>query len=87
MDAAYSYNFDTPKYLIMYSESSRNAYGYPRGYRIHSESMTKLLLPKEYRGYRSRAWAEYQVRNRFSLFSYISVKDKQLKMAGSERVW
>ena len=61
MQAAYKFNFDTPKYLVMYNEAEKNRFGHSRGYRILSDGMTKVLLPKTYRGFKSRTWAEYQV--------------------------
>ena len=61
LEAGYKYNFTTPKYLIMYNERKKNRFGQSRGYRIMSEGMSNVLLPRNYRGFRSRAWAEYQV--------------------------
>ena len=60
-EAAYRFNFTTPKYLVMYNENKKNKFGHSKGYRIVSDAMSKVLLPTTYRGFRSRAWAEYQV--------------------------
>ena len=60
-NATYQYNFNTPKYLIVYNEKEKNKFGDHRGYRIVSEAMSKMLLPDDYRGLRSRSWTRYQV--------------------------
>ena len=62
LDAAYKYNFDSPKYLVVFNENEKNRFGDHRGYRIVSEAMSKLLLPDSYRGFRSRSWTGSQVR-------------------------
>ena len=61
MEAAYKFNFSNPKYLIMYNEDEKNKFGNSKGYRIVTDAMSKVLLPDEYRGFRSRAWTTYQV--------------------------
>ena len=68
MEAAYKFNFSNPKYLIMYNEDEKNKFGNSKGYRIVTDAMSKVLLPDEYRGFRSRAWTTYQVRD-WSLFT------------------
>ena len=60
-EAAYKFNFSNPKYLITYNEAEKNKFGHSKGYRILADQISKVLLPKDYRGYRSRAWATYQV--------------------------
>ena len=60
-EAAYKYNFDTPKYLVMYNEQETNRYGDHKGYRILPEQMSKMLLPEDYRGAKARSWTNYQV--------------------------
>ena len=62
-EAAYQYNFDTPTYLVFINNKTTNIFGEARGYRILSTGTSKLLLPPEYRGGRSWAWAQYQVGN------------------------
>ena len=61
-EAAYQFNFSTPKYLVIYNDKEENKFKNKRGYRIYSEGMSKVLLPREYRGFRGRAWTEYQVK-------------------------
>lgn len=60
-EAAYHYNFETPKYLVFTNEHSKNKYGNPRGYRLHISDAGKLVIPPEYRSARSFSWAQYQV--------------------------
>ena len=60
-EAAYKFNFDTPKYLIVYNEEEKTKYGDHRGYRLLNDGMSKMLLPEDYRGVKARAWTNYQV--------------------------
>lgn len=61
MEAAYKFNFDTPKYLVQYNNDAKNRFGYVKGYRIYSDSMVKVLMPEDDRTKDSWAWAKYQV--------------------------
>lgn len=61
LDAAYKYNFETPKYLLFSNERHKTAEGVPRSFRLHVNSMSKLLLPKNYGFERSVSWGRYQV--------------------------
>lgn len=60
-DAAYKYNFDTPKYLLMSNIGKHTPQNVRRSYRIKPSGMSKLLLPENYGFSRSISWARYQV--------------------------
>ena len=60
-DAAYKYNFDTPKYLLVSNSKKHTPQNVRRSYRIKPSGMSKLLLPENYGFSRSISWARYQV--------------------------
>ncbi len=59
-EAAYEFNFDTPRYLL-FSNNKSNVYGNPRSYRLVLESMSKQVLPDTWPLDEAYAWARYQV--------------------------
>ena len=62
MDGTYSYNFNTPKYLLFYNnETEKNPYGNPKSYRLIPVDMSKLLLPQDWQIDKAYQWARYQV--------------------------
>ena len=63
LEAVYKYNFETPKYLLVYSEEDRNINGHQNAkcYRIINKGMSKQMLPKGSGNEPSISWARYQV--------------------------
>ncbi len=66
MEAALKYNFDNPKYYLMYNNEHNNSYSNPRAYRILPVSMSKNILPEGWMIENGYDWARYQV----GLFGY-----------------
>ena len=60
-EALLKYNFDNPKYLVVYNEKEKNKYGNSRGYRIQVDSMVKQKYPDEYFVTKAAAWSKYQL--------------------------
>ncbi|XP_071156029.1 putative amine oxidase [copper-containing] [Mytilus edulis] len=60
-DAAYRFNFDAPKYLVMYNEQMKDNYGNVKSYRILNKGMTYQLLPRGYGNEPIASWARYQM--------------------------
>lgn len=60
-DAMYTYNFQTPKYLLISNYNKTTAEGLPRSYRVKLSGMSKMLLPDEYGFANSISWARHQV--------------------------
>lgn len=61
LEAAYKFNFDTPKYLIFHNENSTDKYGNPRAYRISLQGMSKQTLPIGRGAEPSVSWSRYQM--------------------------
>lgn len=59
--AAYKYNFDTPKYLLFSNNKFKTKQGIPRSYRLQIDGMTKSVLPVDKNSENSRTWARYQM--------------------------
>ena len=59
--AAYKYNFDTPKYHIFYSNSTRNEFGNPKAYRVAMRGMSKQILPEGVGMEPAVSWMRYQM--------------------------
>lgn len=60
-EALLSYNFDMPKYLLMYNENEKNKYGNYRSYRLQLNSMVKQMYPDDYFVTKSASWSKYQL--------------------------
>ena len=60
-EALLNYNFDNPKYLVVYNEKEKNKYGNPRGYRLQLNSMVKQKYPDDYFVTKAAAWSKYQL--------------------------
>lgn len=60
-EAAYKFNFDTPKYHLFYNNLKRNKFGVPRSYRLLSRGMSKQLLPEGLGNEPAMAWMRYQM--------------------------
>ncbi|XP_013418264.1 amiloride-sensitive amine oxidase [copper-containing]-like [Lingula anatina] len=60
-DALIKYNFDEPKYYVMYNAGANNSLGYPRGYRIYSNGFSKKMLPDGWSFENGISWARQQV--------------------------
>ncbi|XP_064609557.1 putative amine oxidase [copper-containing] [Liolophura sinensis] len=61
LEAAYTFNFDAPKYLIFHNENSTDKYGNPRAYRISLLGMSKQTLPIGRGAEPSISWSRYQM--------------------------
>lgn len=61
LEAAYKYNFDSPKYLTFYNNKSTNKFGVPKSYRLLSRGMTKSLLKQGEGNEPSASWSRYQM--------------------------
>jgi len=60
-NSLYSYNFSTPKYLLVSSYNDSNGEDIPRSYRILPSGMSKLLVPADFGFAKSIPWAQYQL--------------------------
>lgn len=60
-EAAIRYNFDHPKYYIVYNENEKNRYGNHRGYRIYSPNKIKQVYPDKHRATKHTEWSKYQI--------------------------
>lgn len=60
-EALLKYNFDLPKYLMIYNENAKNKYGNPRGYRLQLSSAVKQKYPDDYFVTKAAAWSKYQL--------------------------
>ncbi|XP_061163519.1 putative amine oxidase [copper-containing] [Saccostrea echinata] len=60
-EAAYKFNFDTPKYHLFYSNLKSNKFGEPRSYRLLSRGMSKQLLPEGKGNEPAMPWMRYQI--------------------------
>ncbi|XP_033749428.1 putative amine oxidase [copper-containing] [Pecten maximus] len=58
---AYKFNFETPKYLLFYSEQEKNAYGNPKAYRLVNKGMVKQLFSEGEGNEPAASWSRYQV--------------------------
>ena len=61
LEAAIKYDFDEPRYYLMYNNEHNNSYGNPRAYRILPLSMSKNILPEGWLLEKGYDWAKYQV--------------------------
>ncbi|PVD19729.1 hypothetical protein C0Q70_20220 [Pomacea canaliculata] len=61
LDALYNYNFDFPKYHLVYKEGQNTKYGVPRAFRLHQTGMSKQLLPKDVDNEATIPWARQQL--------------------------
>ncbi|XP_011438553.3 putative amine oxidase [copper-containing] [Magallana gigas] len=60
-EAAYKFNFDTPKYHLFYSNQKSNKFGVPKSYRLLNRGMSKQLLPENVGNEPAMAWMRYQM--------------------------
>ena len=61
MEAAYNFNFDTPKYLNFFNEVEKNRMGVKKGYRIQLGSILKQLYPEDWMITPMMSWSLYQM--------------------------
>ncbi|KAK7496907.1 hypothetical protein BaRGS_00011887 [Batillaria attramentaria] len=61
MEAVYDFNFDTPKYHIVYNNEEKTKYDVPRSYRLHMAGISKQLLPEGLSNERTLPWARHQL--------------------------
>ena len=60
-NATIKYDFDKPKYYIVYNENEKNKYENVRGYRILSKGNVKQIYPDDHAGTRATEWSKYQL--------------------------
>ncbi|XP_013403897.1 amiloride-sensitive amine oxidase [copper-containing]-like [Lingula anatina] len=60
-EALVSYIFEEPKYYVICNQKAYNSVGYPKGYRIFSNSFSKQLLPEGWQAENGFSWSRYQV--------------------------
>ena len=60
-EALLNYNFDMPKYLVVYNDKQKNKYGSHRSYRLQLNSMVKQKYPDDYFVTKAAAWSKYQL--------------------------
>jgi diamine oxidase len=60
-DAALKYNFEAPKYYLMYNKNETNPYGHERAYKLTVNGMSKMLLPENEGIEAGLSWARYQL--------------------------
>ncbi|XP_048735482.2 putative amine oxidase [copper-containing] [Ostrea edulis] len=62
-EAAYKYNFSSPKYHVVYTEDEahKDKFGNRKGYRILHRGMSKSLLPEGFGNEPSASWMRYQM--------------------------
>ena len=61
LDAAYKFNFDTPKYLNFFNDMDKNRMGVKKGYRIQLGGMLKQLYPEDWMITPMMSWSLYQM--------------------------
>ena len=61
MEAAYNFNFDTPRYLNFFNEVEKNRMGVKKGYRIQLGSILKQLYPEDWMITPMMSWSLYQM--------------------------
>ena len=60
-EAAYKFNFDTPKYLNFYNDKKKNRMGVNKGYRIQLGGILKQLYPEDWIITPMMSWSLYQM--------------------------
>ncbi|CAL1544781.1 unnamed protein product [Lymnaea stagnalis] len=60
-EAVYDYNFNTPKYLLVYNEANKTEYGVNRAYRLQMNGMSKQMIPKGLGNEPTISWARHQL--------------------------
>ena len=61
IDAAYKFNFDTPKYLNFFNDAEKNRVGVKKGYRIQLGGIVKQLYPEDWMMVPMMSWSLYQM--------------------------
>ncbi|XP_068700535.1 diamine oxidase [copper-containing]-like [Montipora foliosa] len=61
LEAAYKFNFDTPKYLNFFNDAKQNSMGVRKGYRIQLEGILKQLYPEDWIITPIMSWSLYQM--------------------------
>ena len=61
LDAAYKFNFDTPKYLNFFNDAEKNRVGVKKGYRIQLGGILKQLYPEDWMMVPMMSWSLYQM--------------------------
>ncbi|KAK6189018.1 hypothetical protein SNE40_005071 [Patella caerulea] len=60
-EAAYKFNFDTPKYHIIHNNAEKTRFGVPKAYRIQMNGMSKQTLKENTRNEATVSWSRYQM--------------------------
>ena len=61
LEAAYKFNFDTPKYLNFFNDAKENSMGERKGYRIQLDNILKQLYPEDWIITPIMSWSLYQM--------------------------
>ncbi|XP_062613391.1 putative amine oxidase [copper-containing] [Saccostrea cucullata] len=60
-EAAYKFNFSSPKYHVFYNENNKDKYGNPKAYRILQKSMAKNVRTQGAGNEPGSPWTRYQM--------------------------
>lgn len=60
-EGEYTYNFETPKYLLISNNNETTPEGIPRSIKINFSGISKMLLPDDYGFAQSISWARHQL--------------------------
>ncbi|KAK6189013.1 hypothetical protein SNE40_005067 [Patella caerulea] len=60
-EAAYKFNFDTPKYHIIHNNAEKTSFGVPKAYRIQMNGMSKQTLKENSGNEATVPWSRYQM--------------------------
>ncbi|XP_046373262.1 putative amine oxidase [copper-containing] isoform X1 [Haliotis rufescens] len=60
-DAAYKFNFDTPRYHVIYNNNMENKFSGKRGYRLQAHGFSKQMLPEDSGALNTYTWSRYQM--------------------------
>ncbi|XP_041360403.1 putative amine oxidase [copper-containing] [Gigantopelta aegis] len=61
LDAAYKFNFNTPKYHLFHNNKKRTENGVKRAYRVVFDGISKQLLPENQGNELAVSWSRYQM--------------------------
>ncbi|KAL4228964.1 Copper amine oxidase [Mactra antiquata] len=59
-DAAYKFNFESPKYHLFYNNQVNDSFGNPLAYRLINNGMVKQIIPRGHNKEPAINWARYQ---------------------------
>lgn len=79
-DAAYRFNFNSPKYLVFYNDNSKSKYGNSRGYRVLINGMSKQMIREGEGNEPAVSWARYQM-------AVTKMKDEEREASSIYAMW